>query len=83
MLSGRVQGVFYRASTLEKAHHLGLVGWVMNLPDGRVEVWAEGPRYRLEKLVDWARNGPRLAKVSNIKIRWLKATGEFDTFRVK
>ena len=50
---GRVQGVFFRASTLEQAQSLNLVGFVENLPDGSVEVVAEGPKYALEDLEKW------------------------------
>ena len=60
LVSGRVQGVFYRATTRDKAIGLGLTGWVCNLPDGRVEAVAEGSRQEVESLIEWARQGPRL-----------------------
>ena len=83
VVSGRVQGVFYRASTMEQAQRLGLVGWVMNLADGGVEVLVEGPRYCIEELIAWCRLGPPLAKVTDVVVKWLEATGEFETFRVQ
>jgi acylphosphatase len=79
---GRVQGVFYRASTREQARALGLTGWVRNLPDGSVEVLAEGPRERLERLVAWCRQGPPAARVSAVEPQWSDATGELDEFSV-
>jgi len=58
VITGLVQGVFFRASTLEKAQSLSLSGWVKNQPDGSVEIMAEGERYALEELVLWCRQGP-------------------------
>ncbi len=81
-ISGRVQGVFYRASTQAKAQELRLTGWVRNLVDGRVEVVAEGPRQALEALVAWCEQGPSYARVDMVEQLWLEATGEFEGFRV-
>jgi len=80
---GRVQGVFFRASTLEQAQQLGLVGWVKNLPEGSVEIVAEGRRYAIEELVTWCRQGPPMAKVMDVLTRWEEATEEFQTFRIE
>lgn len=66
IVEGKVQGVYYRASTREKALALGLTGWVRNLKDGRVEFEAQGLSPQLEELVRWARQGPNHASVSNI-----------------
>lgn len=66
-VSGKVQGVYYRASTAKKAQSLGLSGWVKNLADGRVELFAQGPSEPLEKLITWCKKGPVLAKVSNFE----------------
>jgi acylphosphatase len=82
-VSGRVQGVFYRSNTQRKAEELGLNGWVRNLPDGRVEVVAEGEEELLEKLIDWCRIGPPAAKVERVEIKRESANGEFKTFAVK
>ena len=65
--SGKVQGVYYRASTAKKAQSLGLSGWVKNLADGRVELFAQGPSEPLDKLITWCKKGPVLAKVSNLE----------------
>lgn len=79
---GQVQGVFYRASTLEQAQQLGLVGWVMNLPDGSVEIMVEGRRYAIEDLISWCRQGPPASRVAEVIVRWEDATDEFNTFRI-
>ena len=82
VVRGRVQGVFYRASAREEAQRLGVVGEVRNLPDGRVEVIAEGPRDRLEQLLAWCRKGPPAAEVADVEVRWSGATGGYTSFRV-
>jgi len=66
MVSGRVQGVFYRAATREVAQRLGLGGWARNLDDGRVEVVACGPARGVEELKQWLRRGPPHARVTDI-----------------
>lgn len=83
LISGRVQGVWYRQSTFEKAASLGVYGWVRNLPDGRVEILAEGPRQALDALLDWARQGPPMAVVTNVEAHWEDYTGDFRDFRVR
>ncbi len=82
IIIGRVQGVFYRASTLEQAQSLNLTGWVKNLPDASVEILAEGPRYALEELINWSRRGPPEAMVEDVIVRWGKYQDEFRTFRI-
>lgn len=69
-VSGRVQGVFFRDSTRQRAQVLGLSGWARNLPDGRVEVMAVGPRTACESLLEFLRTGPPRASVSNVEVRW-------------
>lgn len=69
-VDGRVQGVYYRASAQARASELGLRGWVRNLPDGRVELRAQGTRARVEALVEWCRKGPPAARVSAIDVDW-------------
>ena len=83
IVSGRVQGVWYRASTRQRAAALGLVGWVRNLPDGRVEVVAEGPREDLDALVTWSREGPELAEVTGIDVEWRAASGRWSDFDIE
>ena len=83
LISGRVQGVFYRVYTQRQAHHLELTGWVRNLPDGRVEAQAEGPREALEALVAWCREGPELAQVQGVEVKWEAALGDWSDFEVE
>lgn len=83
VVRGRVQGVFYRATTQKKAIELGLTGWVRNRADGAVEVVAEGDREKLEKLIEWCRVGPERAQVGNVDIDWESYTGEFQEFTIK
>lgn len=65
-VEGKVQGVYFRASTAKKANALGLVGWVRNLEDGRVELLAQGPPDTLDGLLQWCQKGPVLARVVNV-----------------
>ncbi len=81
-VSGFVQGVFFRAETREKAKELSLFGWVKNLPDGRVEILAEGEKEKLEKLIEWARKGPPAAQVDNVDIKWEDYKKEFEDFKI-
>ena len=65
-VSGRVQGVFYRASTKHKAEELGIAGFVRNEPDGTVYIEAEGEMPQLSALIDWCKQGPTHANVENV-----------------
>ncbi len=67
LVSGRVQGVFFRVSTRDQAQVLGLTGQVSNLPDGRVAVTACGPQAALESLQQWLREGPPQSAVSDVQ----------------
>ncbi len=80
---GRVQGVFFRASTRKQATKLGLFGWVRNRSDGSVEAVAEGPREKVEALVEWAKSGPKLARVDNLEVHQEEVSGDFDEFEVR
>jgi len=82
-VSGRVQGVFFRAHTRDLAQKLGLSGFVRNLPDGGVEVVAEGPEEKLQELIQFCHHGPPLAHVTNVEIRWEEPTGEFRGFSAR
>ncbi len=68
LISGRVQGVFFRDSCRRLAEQYGVAGWVRNLPDGRVEAVFEGPAEDVRHLVDWAHAGPRHAVVESVAI---------------
>src|SRR3981081_2261119 len=82
VVSGRVQGVFYRASAQAEALRLGVVGEGRNRPGGGVEAGAEGERWRLEEFVAWCRRGPPAAHVDDVRVRYSAPQGEFRTFRV-
>jgi len=82
-IHGRVQGVFYRQSTLETARRLGVTGWVRNLPDGCVELVAEGPAEAVRDLVAWCQQGPPAADVTSVDVDWNDATGEFPSFSIR
>lgn len=79
-IHGRVQGVFFRASTCDEALRLGLCGWVRNCADGSVECVAEGPQEKLQLLCAWLDHGPPAAHVAQIDENWGDATGEFKNF---
>ena len=70
LVSGRVQGVFYRAEAASVARAAGLGGWARNLPDGRVEVVLEGPRKAVEDVIGWCGKGSSMARVEGLDIMW-------------
>lgn len=80
---GRVQGVGFRYSVLNKARGLDLCGWVANRPDGGVDVVAEGPRATLETLLAYVQVGPPGASVRSVDVAWQSALGEFHAFDVR
>ncbi len=83
LVAGRVQGVGYRAFVERRAFLLGLVGYVANLPDGRVRVHVEGDRNVIETLLADLRVGPRLARVQRADVQWLSPSGRFSSFGVR
>jgi acylphosphatase len=83
VVTGRVQGVFYRQSTADAAAALRLHGFVRNLPDGRVEVLAEGARPALEALLAFCRRGPPAARVEGVEAAWGEAAGGLGPFEVR
>ena len=82
-IRGRVQGVYYRASTVQQAQNLGLTGWVMNCPDGSVEAVAEGAQQKLEQLIAWCRQGPTGARVHSVDVRWETAQNNLYSFGIR
>jgi acylphosphatase len=76
VVSGRVQGVWYRESCRQEAERLGVAGWIRNNPDGSVELEAEGARAAVEELLAWARLGPPRAVVSTVRVDDLALQGE-------
>ena len=82
-ISGRVQGVFYRAHMRDEARRRGLTGWVKNLPDGRVEAVVEGEEEKIQELIDWAHLGPPAARVDDVEVHWEEPREEFDDFEIR
>ncbi len=83
VVHGRVQGVGFRAFVLHRARELALAGEVRNLPDGAVEVTAEGAPETLARLVDEVRSGPRAARIENVDVAWAEGTGRFRGFEIR
>ena len=69
-VSGRVQGVYYRATTREKAGETGVDGWVKNLDDGRVEAVFEGERAAVEAMIEWCHTGSPRARVDDVEVEY-------------
>jgi acylphosphatase len=82
LVSGRVQGVFFRDTCRQVAEEHDVSGWVRNLPDGRVEAVFEGAPENVRRLVDWAHHGPRRASVADVWVRPEQPEG-LDTFQVR
>jgi acylphosphatase len=82
VITGEVQGVGFRFFLIRHAQTLGLRGWVRNRDDGAVELVAEGARLDLEQLLLYAREGPRLARVTHVDAGWSAATGGLDLFDI-
>lgn len=83
LISGEVQGVFFRANTRKVASELGVYGWVRNTPNGMVEILAEGRKPLLDRFIEFCRKGPEGARVEEMEIEWDKFRGEFSSFDVK
>jgi acylphosphatase len=81
-ISGLVQGVGYRYFAYREATRMKLSGYVKNLPDGRVEVFAEGPRNQLTQFLMVLEEGPRFSDVQNIEIEWLESHNKYQSFRI-
>lgn len=82
IVSGTVQGVFYRKFIKEKADNLELKGFVRNLENGDVEIYVEGEKEKIKKLIEEAKKGPKYSVVKDISIEEKKWTGEFKDFKV-
>lgn len=82
IVSGRVQGVFFRGSTCEQAQRLDLRGYARNLDDGRVEVVACGPDAAVAQLADWLQRGPPAARVTSVERHVAQASGISDGFSI-
>lgn len=82
LVSGTVQGVWFRESTRKEAEALGVAGWIRNLPDGRVEAAFEGPAPAVDAMVAWCRRGPPDAKVDGVEVLQEAPQGEAMPFKV-
>jgi acylphosphatase len=82
-VTGKVHGVGFRYFVFREAQALGLLGWVANVADGSVRCVVEGPRERLEALLERLRDGPPAARVDGVSIAWMPATGGFGAFGVR
>jgi len=76
VISGRVQGVFFRAEARQRARSLGLAGWVQNRADGAVEVEFEGPKEAVESMLRWCNQGPAAARVDAVDVTWEPPLGD-------
>jgi len=83
LVSGRVQGVYFRMFTQNKAKHLGIKGCARNLPDGRVEIIAEADNSSIEKLIKWCRKGPVTARVDDVEIFELESDEDLTSFEIR
>ena len=83
VVTGLVQGVAYRWFAVRAAAKLGVCGWIKNLPDGNVEVLAEGARATVEALLKELRIGPRAARVREVAVEWWEPTGDHERFDVR
>ena len=82
IISGRVQGVFFRMETKRAADVFGVFGWVKNRRDGTVEALFEGDQERVDAVLAWCQEGPGHARVSDVKVDWQDYAGEFNAFDV-
>lgn len=83
LISGKVVGVGFRLSTAFLARRLGIAGWVRNTKNEKVEILAEGPKEKLKKLVEWTHQGPPMARMERIEVKWSMAKLEFENFEIK
>ncbi|MBU0933995.1 MAG: acylphosphatase [Spirochaetes bacterium] len=83
LVRGRVQGVGFRYEARSAARALGLKGWVMNLDDGGVETWAEGPESSVQRYLGWLHNGPPGARVETVDVSRREPSGKYDSFKIE
>lgn len=79
---GQVQGVGFRYQTWQKATDLGLSGWIKNLPDGKVEILAQGEKAKLEKLIEWVKIGPAFASIEKVMVKWGRPAVSYTSFEI-
>jgi acylphosphatase len=83
LISGRVQGVFFRESARREALARGVTGWITNRADGRVEAVLEGEAPDVQRVADWCHRGPSRARVEQVELEWKPYTGEFAGFEIR
>jgi acylphosphatase len=83
LVTGRVQGVYFRSYTRAEAEKNNLHGWVRNSVGGSVEIAAEGEKEAIKRLIAWCHKGSPSATVVNVKVDWEQYTGEFDRFVIE
>jgi len=83
IVSGRVQGIFFRSETRHEAKKHDVKGWVRNLRNGRVEVVFEGEEKAVKELIEFCRRGPAGARVTHVDVTWGSHTGEFKDFKIR
>ena len=83
LASGRVQGVYFRMFTQNKAKQFGIKGYARNLPDGRVEIIAEADNNSIEKLIQWCHKGPVTARVDHVEMTELESDEVFTSFEIR
>ena len=82
-IKGKVQGVFYRSWTKSTAQELGLIGFVNNLEDGRIEAIFEGEKEKVEEMVNKCKEGSRASEVTHVDVVWEEAKGDYVGFEIK
>lgn len=83
LISGFVRGIGFRSFVRSNAQHLGLTGWVKNLPNGWVEAVFEGEEEKIKEMIEICRQGPPMAEVERLETEWSNATGEFLGFEIR
>lgn len=82
VISGRVQGVFFRAETMKAAERIGVSGWVRNQPDGTVEAVFEGSSLAVDQALDWCWKGSPMSQVADVAVEWETPSGDFKGFNI-
>ncbi len=82
IISGRVQGVFFRAETQRAANRIGVTGWVRNQSDGTVAAVFEGSKQNVDQAIDWCWQGSPMSKVTDVSVQWETPSGTHDSFDI-
>jgi acylphosphatase len=83
IISGRVQGVFFRAETRRAAERIGVTGWVRNRPDGTVEAVFDGNPQAVKDAIAWCHRGSPMSKVEDVQVTWEESDGAFTDFSIR